>query len=612
MAIFRRRKPGAPLTLDQSGVHPSAKAVLAAGMPMNGPGVAAMGRSRNQTTTEQWQNQAWYYFDVIGELRGPLVWIANAVSQAEVHATELDPATGAPTGPSTDPVAMAAAAQVLGGASQRATLLRLIALCWQVPGETWIIVRPTRQGQPDQWLALAGNKVLSKGGQWTYTDPFTGMPVNLGPNDRLIRCWQPHPADQSKADSAVRPALPICQEIEKASQNIAARLDSRIASNGIMAIADELNLPAEDFMASFMTAAEASLANPGTAASQVPLAFTAPMEAIASGGAFAHYDLGTQFDASVVDLRASGLERLAATLDMPKDVAEGTQGEANHWSAWQVEESTYKIFIEPLLKAVGDVVTEYWYRPTLIAMGKSREQADRLELGWDTTAIVARPDDRETLESLYDKILISDEYMLTESGVTTDAMPKEEERERRFLEKVILAGVPASMLADPSVAQAIGLSVEIAPVAAGVDAEIEGGTLVTPEPEPAPVRALPGTQGQEPDRSPVPEGLVAAAELIVYDALSRAGGRLLTRGNRGQFASTPKHELYRQVPYERDAEAVRDLMEGSFQFTDKAAEALGVDPEGFHGACRAYVYGTLRSRAEYDRRELRWALRELM
>ena len=358
MAIFRRRKSDGPL-LVEGDAHPKARAMTAAGMPMSGPGVTALNRSRNQSTTEQWQDQAWYYFDAIGELRGPLVWIANAVSQAELHATELDPATGAPTGPSEDPVAVAAANQVLGGPSGRATLLRLIALCWQVPGETWIIVRPRGRNQPDQWLALAGNKVHAKGGKWAYTDPYTGMPVTLGPNDRLIRCWQPHPADQSKADSAVRPALPICMEIEKSSQNIGARLDSRIASNGVMAIADELGLPADEFMAFFMNAAETSLKNPGTAASQVPLAFNAPMEAIASGGAFAHYDLGTQFDASVVDLRTSALERLASTLDMPKDVAEGTQGESNHWSAWQVEESTYKIFIEPLLKAVGDVITEY-------------------------------------------------------------------------------------------------------------------------------------------------------------------------------------------------------------------------------------------------------------
>lgn len=584
------------------------KAVVAAAMPMTGPGVQRVNRGRQHDAQEQWQRDGWYYFDVTGELRGPLVWIANAVSQADSHATELDAETGKPTGPTDNPQAVAAAALVLGGAAQRAGLLRLVALCWQVVGEAWIIVRPGQQRKPDTWLVLSGNKVRAKGTAWQYTDPFTGENVILGAQDRLIRVWCPHPDDQAKADSAVRPALPICREIEKASQNIAARLDSRIAMNGVGALAEELDFPrgdfdtsAESFADTFMRSAEAGLANPGQASSQTPLFFTAPGELIASGGAFAHYDLGTQFDASVVELRESALRRLAATLDMPKDVAEGTQGESNHWSAWQVEESTYKIFIEPLLKAIGDALTEYWFRPALIAMGMAPEAAARYEIGWDTTAIVARPDDRETLESLYDKILISDEYMLTENGVTTDAMPDEEERTRRLLEKMVT--VAPTLMADPNVARALGLGIEVAPVAAGVDATVSaGGELEAPEPEPAPARALPGTQGQEPAPEDVPEGLVAAAELIVYDALSRAGGRLLTNQNRGQFKSTPRHELYLNLPVDKGD--VPRLLEGSFQFTDRVADAYGIDRETFVADLYEYCFTRLRSARPHDQRQL--------
>lgn len=600
----------------ESDVKAPPKAIVAAAMPLSGPGVTRVNRGRQHQTQEQWQREGWYYFDVIGELRAPLMWIANAVSQADIHATELDPDTGKPTGPTEDPRATAVAALVLGGPSQRPGLLRLTALCWQVPGEAWIIIRAGKQGKPDQWLVLSGNKVHAKGEQWQYTDPFTGEEVILnGRTDRMIRMWSPHPDDQAKADSAVRPALPICRECEKATQNIAARLDSRLASNGVLLMADELDYPKGDFETSggavmdfFMTAAEANLQNPGQASAQVPLILNARAEDIAAGGAMAHIDLSTEFDAAVVELREAALRRLAATLDMPKDVAEGTQGEANHWSAWQVEESTYKIFIEPLLKAIGDVLTEHWFRPALIALGMTAEQAAGFELGWDTTSIVARPDDTENLRDLHDRILISDEYMLAENGIPLDAMPDDEERTRRLLEKWV--GNTSSLLADPNIAKAVGLDIEVAPVAAGVDAKVgAGGELEAPEPEP---RALPATQGQEPEPEDVPEGLVAAAELIVYDALSRAGGRLLTNQNRGQFKSTERHELYREIPYERGPENVRSLLEGSFQFTGKAAEALGVDPERFHATVSAYAYGTLRARSQYDRRELKWALRELM
>lgn len=220
------------------------------------------------------------------------------------------------------------------------------------------------------------------------------------------------------------------------------------------------------------------------------------------------------------------------------------------------------------------------------------------ELGWDTTAIVARPDDRETLESLYEKILISDEYMLTENGVSTDAMPSPEERTRRILEKLVI-GAP-TLLADPAVAEALGLDIEVAPAAAGVDAEVSsGGELEAPEPEPANVRALPGTQGQEPEPEDVPEGLVAAAELIVYDALSRAGGRLLTNQNRGAFKAVKRHELYMAAGYENDQ--ITSLLEGSFVFVDRVAQTWGRDVADLTKGIRDYTHYCLFRRVLHDR-----------
>ena len=607
MGLLDKLRGTTPAALPAVEARYPAKSVLAAAMPLVGPDVVRVSSVQKRSTQEEWQREAWYFYDAVGEARGPMVWIANAVSQADVHATDIDPDTGKPTGPTEDPRAVAAAQLLLGGVSKRAGLLKTLALCWQVVGEAWVIVRPQGGGRPDLWLVMAGNKVHNKGDRWEYVDPFTGATVVLGAQDRLIRVWSPHPADQAKADSSMRPGAVICREIELSSQNIASRLVSRIAMNGLAAVADELDIPrgdyatsAESVMAQLLATAEAGVASPGTAAAQVPLLFNAPGELIASGGAFAHFDISTAFDAAVVELRQDGLRRLAATLDMPKDVAEGTQGEANHWSAWQVEESTYKIFIEPLLKALGDALTEYWFRPALMAMGMTAEQADRFELGWDTTSIVARPDDTENLRDLHDRLLISDEYMLAENGVPEDALPDEQERTRRFLEKVVV-GAP-TLLADPAVAQALGLDIEVSPVAAGVDAEVgAGGELEAPEPEPAPVRALPTTQSEEPQASDLPEGLVAAAELIVYDALSRAGGRLLTNQNRGQFKSTPKHELHTMI----DCPGPLALLEGSFEFTDRVAVAFNRNGTLFNHQVRAYVENLLFHKRPHDREVLK-------
>lgn len=102
MAIFRRRHAGDPLTVADDSPHESAKAVTAAAMPMSGPNVLRANRVRKVKYNQDWQRETWYFFDTIGEFRGPMVWIANAISQADIHATELDRETGKPTGPASD------------------------------------------------------------------------------------------------------------------------------------------------------------------------------------------------------------------------------------------------------------------------------------------------------------------------------------------------------------------------------------------------------------------------------------------------------------------------------------------------------------------------------
>lgn len=612
MPLLRRRR--------EADTQAPPRAIAAAAMPMSGPSVLRASRARKQTSNSDWQREGWYFFDVIGELRGPLVWIANAVSQADVHATELDPETGKPTGPSDNPVAKAVAAQVLGGPARRGGLLRVLSLCWQVPGEAWVIVKPvpTRRGQPqpDEWIVLPPSKVRAKGSgdsaRWEYTDPMTGADVPLDPVARLFRVWCPHPADYIQADSAVRPALPICREVEKASQNIAGRLDSRLASAGLLALADDLDFPkgehettAMAFMDELLSAAETGIQQPGTAAAVVPLVFNAPGELIANGGAAAFIDTATEFVSSVVELRNDALARLAATLDMPRDVAAGTQGESNHWSAWQVEESTYKIFIEPLLKEIGDAITAQWFRPALVAAGMTEEQADAYEVGWDTTAIVARPDDTENLRDLHDRLLISDEYMLAENGVPEDARPDDAEYTKRLLESVV-RGAP-SLLSDPNVAQALGLEITVAPAATGVSGEVTGGELEPSSPEPE-QRALPATQDDEPDPADVPDGLVAAAELLVFDALSRAGGRLLTRGNRGEFASTPKHELHTVIP----SDEVPRLLADSFQFVGGVAESFQLDSGTLERSLVDYSSMLIMARRAHQREWLRTYLADVV
>jgi hypothetical protein len=331
----------------------------------------------------------------------------------------------------------------------------------------------------------------------------------------------------------------------------------------------------------------------------VPIIFPVPAEYIEPFVAGRmHPD--TTMDQTVITLRQDDITRLHSALDMPNETAAGSTGGMNHWGAWQVEETTYKIFIEPLLDRVGDALTEYWYRPVLAAMGVP--DPERYTLAWDTTGIVARPDATEDLNYLFDQGLISENYRRQQSGIPDDAIPSEEEVQLRRLERVTM-GAP-TLAADPEIAKRL-FGFEIAPAAAGVDPEAAGAeagdVLEAPEPTPAiePARA-------EPEAEELPEGLVAAAELIVFDALSRAGGRLLTREHRGQFGSTRKELLYLTVPHEKDVEA---LLADSFVWVDRVAETFGVGAPWLTRTLTAYTHRLLTAREPHDGDALRRALR---
>jgi hypothetical protein len=122
-------------------------------------------------------------------------------------------------------------------------------------------------------------------------------------------------------------------------------------------------------------------------------------------------------------------------------------------------------------------------------------------------------------------------------------------------------------------------------------------------------RALPATQGEAApqDGGDVPDGLTAAAELLVFDALQRAGGRLLTPQTRGQFKSTPRHELHTVIA-SADPGA---LLEGSFAFVERVAVSFAVSPRALEGLLTAYTRGLVARGQRHDRDALRAVLREL-
>lgn len=583
------------------------KAVVASAVNVSERGSKAFYARKSD---DYWQKAAWYQFDICGELRYATTWIANAISMASMYPAEVDPDTGLVTEATENATVQRIAGGILGGAAMRSQFQSTIALNWQIAGEVFILIRPRPNGMGDEWLVLSTTEIHERGGQFTYEDPMTGEMMNMvSDQDMLIRIWSPHPRKRSHADSAVRAALPTLREIEKTSQNIAARLDSRLASNGMLFLPQEVDFPSRNdgepglvgFMDEVIEATRIGIAEPGQASAQVPIMMQIPGEQV---GNVQHIDLSTELSNEVLELRTAAIRRLALSLDMPAEIMLG-MGDTNHWSAWQVEESAYKIHVAPILDRLGDALTTIYLRPALVAAGI--RDPERYILAFDTTEIISRPNRFDELNQLHDKILISDDYLRSQNGIPDDAVPDDEERSRRLFTQLVVSA-PTLVTDVPEIASALGIEpAEVAEDAVGVEA--------LPTSNETEARALPEGNQDSPDDGVAASGaplhhLTAAAELIVYDALSRAGGRLLTRSYRGQFYSTAKHELHTVIPF-GEADIPR-LTEGSFQFTHKVADGFGIDKNRFHTAVDAYVHRLLVEHSTHNTAKLREVLCQIL
>lgn len=596
-----------PFRKESQAQAPSPKSVIASAVNISATGTRAYyARKAN----DSWQQDAWYQFDICGELRYAVTWIANAISMASMYAAEVDPTTGLVTDATENATVQGVANGILGGAAHRSQAQSTIALNLQVAGELFIVIRPVapKAGvkQPDEWIVLSSTEITEQSGRFKYEDPITCEQIELNPSkDMLIRVWSPHPRKRAYADSAVRAALPTLREIEKTSQNIAARLDSRLWGSGMMLFKGPIDFPQREdgtpgmvaFQDEVIEAAQVGISNPGQASAQVPIMMSLPSEE----GSVEHIDFSSELSSEVLTLRESAIKRLALALDMPSEIMLG-MGESNHWSAWQIEESAYKIHVAPLLDRLSDALTTEYFRPALQAAGVANP--DNYILAFDATEIISRPNRFDQLKTMYDDGLISDDFMRSENGIPDDAIPGDDEASRKLFKDLVKAA-PTILVDFPQIATAIGLDpVQAAQQVGTGDVGAAPPELEAPATNGPPQQASDNADGSMQASGSAPlNHLTSAAELIVYDALSRAGGRLLTRSYRGQFQSTPKHELHKAIPF-TESDLPR-LLEGSFQFVDRVADGFGLDSVMLHRVVSDYVSFTLVNRKAHDKAVLR-------
>jgi hypothetical protein len=497
----------------------------------------------------EWHDAAWTFYDTVGEYRYACDWVGNMLSKAILYATHASggKVSGLTTGPAFEAIDV-----LFGDADGRAEMLRLIGIHMSVTGDCWLVGYTTKRHgyEEDVWEVVASTRLKQAydGAPYQINDEI----LDMDPKDVLvIRLWRPHPKNSDKSVSPSRAALPILAELVKLTEHVAAQVDSRLASAGILLVPSEMTFPtpperktadgkvvtrtannAEDLMAVIQEVAATAIEDRGDASALVPIVITAPAEAIA---AVKHLTFWTELDKSAIELRNEAIKRLALSMDMPPEVLQGV-AEANHWSAWSVDESAIKAHTEPLLKIITTSIAKEYLRPLLMGEnGQDVADIRNYSIKADTSEMRVRPNRAKEALELYDRHEISGETLRRENGFGEDDKMEKEEMILAFLRKAAGGSTTPEIVA--AALREIGL---VLPDLSGVSPESD-----TQEGRPAPslrelpVRDIPDRERSERrrearERGDVPSAqpgnrtatLIAASEQAVVRALERAGNRL--------------------------------------------------------------------------------------
>jgi len=412
---------------------------------------------------ESWQDEAWAFYENLGEFNYGVEWFGEALSRVRLTAAKITPGGDEPEiidkGPAAELVA-----KLNGGTDGQSQLLRSLGIQLSVPGDAYLVGREVTEAD-EQSGVLLDAEIDDNGRVWTVQPVntlrrrrrFFGRRGGVSswemqvedsvwvplPEEALVcRIWDRNEHFPWRAMSPAKAALPIMREIDMYNRHIVATLVSRVALNGLLLVPDEVTLPAspqyadavDPFMAELIDVMINAIKNPGSPAAAAPLPLKIPAEFIEK---FKHLTFATPLDQKIFENREAALRRLATTLNLPAEIVTG-MGDVNHWSGWQLSEDAIKIHISPKAEIATRCLTVGYLHPMLKAMGEETRTSDgsRIVVWYDTSELTQRPDRSESARALHDMLIISDEAVRRENGFDEADAPNEDQLEEMILRKL--------------------------------------------------------------------------------------------------------------------------------------------------------------------------------
>jgi hypothetical protein len=444
---------------------------------------------------DRWQQDVWTFYDTVPEMKFAGRFFGNSLSRIRLY-------PGVVVDPDEDPVpvdeavedgeiglpeSVAAAAldetdRLTNSADGMSGIMRGFGENIALVGECYLLGREAIKEGPnadpvlgdEYWQVYSTSAITERDDQIMVQETPKGRPQPLpsGADPVLYRIWRRHAQWPGLADSNMAAVLDECEELV-----IYGRLLRSIGRSstmaGILKLPTEIDieqaprakdpgagqLPVPDPDAAptdGLTDLERAIMQAWVVANEVDGSPAAVAPFLLRGKAEHLKEAGfiipvRPIDDKIIDRINLLIQRMAHGADLPVEVLTGV-AEANHWTGWQIEDSTYKAHVEPTAQIPASALTAVFLRPSLQERGVSSEWLPRLAFGLDASQLVVRPNRGQDARDAFDRYSISMQALRAHVGFPeSDAPTAQELVLRAALEgkTVVLPGAQAMTQAPP-------------------------------------------------------------------------------------------------------------------------------------------------------------------
>lgn len=419
-----------------------------------------------------WQDDAYAYARQCPELIFAATFVRNATSKVHlVPGVSIDPDTPpSPIDADDSPLSAVEQEQVrveLGRIRSKhggqARIISRLAVQQFLVGESYLVGKPAVVEENaglgiavepvvESWDVLSvreieakGKTLVEKGGAADGSDLILAGPEGSGALGAvIIRVHEEDFSERHEAMSSVQGVLDAMEELAILSRAIRATGKSRIAQSSIVGIPHEISMPpidpdtgemgvpplVEELMEHFIN----PIGDEGSASAAAPFIITGPADALRAMKDSV-ITLERPMDGVMAAQRQELRQTIAVGLDLPVEIITGLAS-SNHWSAWLIDEATFKAHLEPRIVAICDALTVGLLRVALITgHGWTEDRAALVSVWYDASRLVAKPNRENAANDAHDRLVISDQAYAEARGFTTDDMPDEDEIVRRIAAK---------------------------------------------------------------------------------------------------------------------------------------------------------------------------------